>query len=67
MSYVLCVMQESVFRLLGLNAHARLPLQIWREVPSNKRCVSRICAHLSIVYATYTIDERAHMRETERT
>jgi len=25
-----------------------------------------LCAHLSIVYVTYTIDERAHMRETER-
>jgi len=31
------------------------------------RSVSRICVHLSIVYVTYTIDERAHMRETERT
>jgi len=29
------------------------------------RSVSRICAHLSIVYVTYIIDERAHMRETE--
>jgi len=24
-----------------------------------------LCAHLSIVYVTYTIDECAHMRETE--
>jgi len=31
------------------------------------RSVSHICTHLSIVYVTYTIDERAHMRETERT
>jgi len=31
------------------------------------RSVSRICAHLSIIYVTYTIAERAHMRETERT
>jgi len=29
--------------------------------------VSDICAHLSIVYVTYTIDKYAHMRETERT
>jgi len=31
------------------------------------RSISRICAHLSIVYVTYIIDEHAHMRETERT
>jgi len=31
------------------------------------RSVSRLCAHLSIVYVTYAIDECAHMRETERT
>jgi len=28
--------------------------------------VLRKCAHLSIVYVTYTIDKCAHMRETER-
>jgi len=31
------------------------------------RSVSRIHANLSIVYATYTIDECAYTRETERT
>jgi len=31
------------------------------------RFTSRICAHLYIVYVTYTINERVHMRETERT
>jgi len=28
--------------------------------------ISYICARLSIVYVTYTVDECAHMRETER-
>jgi len=36
------------------------------ERSSKVRSVSRICTHLSIVYVTYTIDKRAHMRETER-
>jgi len=27
--------------------------------------VKRICAHLSIIYVTYTIDQCAHMRKTE--
>jgi len=46
---------------------------LWRHVRMTQpkqlkmRSVSRICAHLSIVYVTHTIDERAHMRETERT
>jgi len=31
------------------------------------RSVSRIHAHLSIVYVTYTIDERAYTREAEHT
>jgi len=31
------------------------------------RSVSRICAHLFIVYVTYIIDKCAQMRETERT
>jgi len=31
------------------------------------RSVSRIRAHLSIVYVTYIIDKCAQMRETERT
>jgi len=30
------------------------------------RSVSYICAHLSMVYVTYTVDKCAHMRETER-
>jgi len=30
------------------------------------RSVSCVWAHLSIIYATFTIDKCAHMRETER-
>jgi len=37
-----------------------------QKVRLEVRSVSRIYAHLSTVYVTYTIDERAHMRETER-